>query len=134
MGILKWNADLNMDIQEIDEQHKRLIDMINVFYETLSVDHRKALGELLGGLIDYTGYHFATEERYMARFQFEEAAQHKSEHDAFVAKVRNVAERYKGGKLVVSVEVTNYLKDWIVNHIRSSDRRYAACFKTNGLH
>jgi hemerythrin len=133
MGFLEWNDDLSVDVREIDEQHKRLIAMINSFYESVSADHRQALEMLLRDLVDYSHYHFSTEEGYMDRFGFEGIEEHKKEHRIFMVKARDMFERHKKGRLVVSVEATNFLKDWILSHIRRSDQRYAPCFKANGL-
>jgi hemerythrin len=133
MGILKWVDELSVGVVEIDEQHKRLIEMINTFYDTMNSDRRQALGALLGSLVDYTRYHFSTEEKYMERFRFDGTDQHKREHEAFVVKICDVLDRHGKGSFVVSLEVTNFLKDWIVSHICGSDKQYSTCFRTNGL-
>ena len=51
--------------------------------------------------------------------------QHKKEHDNFIQKVTDLEEKYTAGKMIISIEITNFLKDWINNHIKSSDQRYS---------
>jgi hemerythrin len=134
MEILKWDDSLSVQIQEIDDQHKKLISLLNNFYTELQDGSvREKLGKLLDGLLEYTDFHFTTEENYMQKFNFEGFENHKREHAAFIEKVQDVKKRYDEGKMVVSPEVTNYIKDWLVKHIKGTDQEYVQCFRENGL-
>jgi hemerythrin len=134
MEILKWDDSMSVQIQEIDDQHKKLISLLNNFYTELQDGSvREKLGKLLDGLLEYTDFHFTTEENYMQKFNFEGFESHKNEHAAFIEKVQDVKKRYDEGKMVVSPEVTNYIKDWLVKHIKGTDQEYIQCFRENGL-
>ena len=88
---------------------------------------------LLASLADYAVSHFATEERYFDRYGYVEAARHKEEHRLFTAKVRDIMERLDSGKLVISFELTNFIKDWVVAHVKGEDKKYSRCFNEAGL-
>ncbi|RPH31051.1 MAG: hemerythrin [Bacteroidales bacterium] len=134
MAFLNWTESLSVKINSIDEQHKKLIELINGFYEQVS--HRtndENISILLKGMKDYTQMHFDYEEKYMKQFNYPDYPSHKKEHDFFISKVAEVEEKVKKGKVVLSFEITSFLKDWIKNHIQGSDKKYTAFFIKNGI-
>jgi hemerythrin-like metal-binding protein len=55
---------------------------------------------------------------------YEGLEQHINEHSSYIDKVRDLRERYEQGRLILSLEVTNFIKDWIRNHIMITDQKY----------
>lgn len=134
MSFLNWNENLSVKIISIDEQHKKLIELINKFYEDVS--HRsnnENISLLIKGMKDYTQMHFDTEEKYMKQFSYPDYAIHKREHDLFIAKVSDVEEKFNKGIIILSFEITSFLKDWIKSHIQGSDKKYSDFFIRNGI-
>lgn len=131
---MNWSDDLSVGVSEIDEQHKRLVALINALHDAMrSGQGKDALEKTLGELAAYTQYHFTAEEEYMQKFGYPDYASHKKEHDAFVAKVADFQQAYTGGRLGLSIEVMTFLRDWMAGHIRGSDTHYTACFREHGL-
>jgi hemerythrin-like metal-binding protein len=120
----EWCDDFLVGVAEIDEQHRRLIEMIGSFYEALREKKpaSEALAALLDGLVEYTRYHFATEERLMARSGFPASKDHREQHARFVRTVGDLVARVSSGQLVLSLEATSFLREWLVNHILKSDK------------
>ncbi|MFA4920411.1 MAG: hypothetical protein WC581_14380, partial [Thermodesulfovibrionales bacterium] len=58
---------------------------------------------------------------------------HKKEHEIFTKKALDVKKLFEEGSLVISLEITNFIKEWIVNHVLGSDKKYSKCFVDNGL-
>ncbi len=58
---------------------------------------------------------------------------HKKEHDDFVAKVVNFKKGLEDGRLFLSTEITDFLKDWLVKHIQGTDQKYSSFFQEKGL-
>ena len=123
MAFMAWDDSLSVNVREIDLQHQKLIDMINVFYEQNS---GQAFRTLLDSLVEYTQYHFSTEEKYFQRFAFPDAVSHTEMHKIFTDKVLDVRSRLCQGKFVVSLEITTFLKDWLTHHIKETDKEYAS--------
>ena len=125
MKLIEWNEKLSVKIDSIDDQHKILIDMINDFYDQIK---SKAAKELISDLIKrmkkYTVVHFETEEKYFKMYNYPGLAAHKKEHDDFVNKVIDLETRYNAGKMILSIEITNFLKDWLTKHIQGTDKKY----------
>jgi hemerythrin len=120
---VEWRDEFEIGVPEIDDQHRRLIALLAGFYEALGpVTAREALGELLSGLIDYTRYHFATEERLMLGTDYPMLQAHKAEHAGFVAKVSAMSKRFAENRLVLSFEATDFIREWLFAHILISDK------------
>ena len=134
MAIIEWDKSLSVKISSIDVQHKKLIDLINSFYENINQGSTKEkILELIKALKDYTVVHFSTEEKYMKQFHFPGYESHKKEHDRFVETVLNFEEKYKNGKFVLTLEITNFIKEWVTKHIMGTDQKYADFFVQKGL-
>ena len=84
-------------------------------------------------LISYTATHFKTEEKYFDQFGYPETDSHKKEHAAFVKKVTDFKDGFEKGKLGLSVEILNFLSDWLKNHIKKTDMKYSQFFNEKGL-
>ncbi len=100
MAYMNWDNSFSVGVEEIDAQHKNLINIFNKFYYRIESDDKKALGRLLASLVEYTVYHFATEEKYMKKFNYPDAENHIKEHQLFTEKVADVKKRFDSGMLI----------------------------------
>ncbi|MDW8094977.1 MAG: bacteriohemerythrin, partial [Caldimicrobium sp.] len=78
----------------------------------------------LDELVSYASYHFNTEEALMSKYGFPELANHKREHEAFKAKIKEFMDKKAKGEVTLSVEIMTFLKDWLVKHIMGTDKKY----------
>jgi hemerythrin len=134
MAFMQWTDDYSVKVSEIDQQHQRLIALINDLFEAMQQGKGKdVLGNILNGLMAYTGTHFKTEEKYFDQFGYPETAAHKKEHANFVAKVMEFKKAFDAGQSGLSLNVMNFLNGWLVNHIQNIDKRYGPFFNEKGL-
>ncbi len=134
MSLIQWNETLSVRVEEIDNQHKRLITYINELNEAMaSGKGKEILGLLLDGLVKYTQEHFETEEKYFAQFGYPKAAQHIQEHKSLAEKVKSFKENFDKGTIGLSIPVMNFLSSWLTIHIQGSDKDYSAFFNEKGL-
>ncbi len=123
MPMLEWNDGLSIGIPEVDTQHQGLVGMVNKLHDSMKEDAAtEVLLEIVEDMREYTVVHFGTEEDYMRRYEYPEYDFHKSEHEDFVAKVVQLERDYKSGKVALSMEVLNFLSDWLVTHIVDTDK------------
>jgi hemerythrin-like metal-binding protein len=134
MAFMKWDDSLSVNIREIDLQHQKLISMINEFYEHVGKDSGQAFRTLLDSLVEYTEYHFSTEEKYFKRFEYPKSDTHIDMHRKFTEKVLEVRKSLNQGKFVISLEITSFLKDWLTHHIKQADKGYSRFFNDHGLY
>lgn len=134
MAFMTWDDSYSVNVREIDLQHQKLIGMINEFYGHVGKDAKEAFHTLLNSLVDYAQYHFSTEEKYFAAFKYPDTDAHTRTHKAFTEKVADVRKRLISGQLVLSLEITTFLKDWLTIHIKGDDKTYSNHFNKNGLY
>lgn len=134
MPLITWNDSLSVNVQEIDSQHKRLVELINQLHDAMSQGRgREVMGKVLDGLISYTRTHFAYEERLMAARAYPSLAQHKAEHDALTKQVLDLQSQFLAGQAVLTLQVMKFLKDWLSNHILEVDKKLGAYLNTKGV-
>ena len=134
MALITWNDTLSVKVAEIDRQHQKLISMINELNDAMRQGKGKdVLGEIIKSLVDYTVTHFKTEETYFDKFGYPEKDSHKKEHTDFVKKTSDFKEGFEKGKLGLSIELMNFLSNWLQNHIKGTDKKYSQFFNEKGL-
>ncbi len=134
MALVTWSDKYSMNIKEIDGQHQQLVKMINELHDAmLQAKSKEIVTDIIARMAEYTQYHFSTEEKYMKQFSYPQYATHKREHEKFIEQVSKFKKDYENGKAGLSYELMNFLKEWLVNHIESSDKKYAPLFNAKGL-
>lgn len=129
-----WNEKYNTGIKEIDDQHKKLVKILNDLYESF-VDRTtiERLKEVVKEMTAYTEYHFGVEEKYFNEFNYTGANEHIAEHQIFVKKVKTFQKDMEQGKISVTFQLMNFLRSWLIEHINGTDRKYISLFKEKGL-
>jgi hemerythrin-like metal-binding protein len=136
--VVQWQHSYSVGVRPIDEQHMELIRLTNKLFISCMAGQRKGSSAFLDAIheaVEYTGYHFGTEEKIMQRINYPDYARHKKEHTDFVREVYSMVEEYKTGKMLVSLQFVYYLRDWVLHHIAVSDKRlgeYLLLLKRNG--
>jgi len=132
---IRWTADLSTKIPIIDRHHQSLFHLINRLYQTMKQDDstEEAIKQALEDLYDYTDYHFKAEEDAFNHFKYPDCQKHKAQHDALVNKVHQMREQVRSGHKLLTSEVTDFLKSWISNHIKSCDMLYTTFFQQNNF-
>ena len=134
MSIVEWTDSYSVDIQEIDEQHKCLVEIMNELYTALAnKSNRDLVGDVLDKLVDYTKVHFAVEETLMRVFHYEDYEAHKAIHDNIVARVLEYQGKFRAGNDKVGMELLMFLKDWLFDHINKVDKAYTKTFHKAGV-
>ncbi|MBF0100269.1 MAG: hemerythrin family protein [Desulfobacterales bacterium] len=134
MSFMEWSDKFELKISDIDQQHKQLLSMVNEMHDAMKNRKGKdVLADILKRLIDYTQKHFATEEKYFETHHYPDSLKHKMEHKALTQKVIELNEKFNKGDLFITVEVMNFIRDWLTNHILKSDLKYGSYLRERGV-
>jgi len=133
MALIKWEDRYSVKISKFDLQHQQLVSMINQLYEAMKIGKGQVeLGKILEELVDYTRKHFSSEEALMLKHAYPKYAEHKTSHDRLTQQVIEFKNQYNEGKIGLSIQMMNFLKEWLVNHILDEDKAYSNFFEAKG--
>ena len=117
-----WDDTLSVEIEEIDDDHRRLTDLFNLLNHSVEAgDSREYIDALLEELISCTVWHFRHEERLMVKYQYDGFQDHKSEHDELIDAVKVLQQKFLSEKRIPSEQDLEYLEIWLTRHILSTD-------------
>jgi hemerythrin len=123
--LIEWSDDLSVGIQEIDEQHKVLVGLVNDMHRAIHEHHGSETAKgILDRLGDYTRIHFAVEESLMRIFDYPGYDEHKKQHEELIAQLKGYQAKVANGTVKISFELLHFLKLWLSQHILESDKNY----------
>ena len=134
MSFIKWKNEYSVGVYEIDNQHKKFVMLINKLFDAMKQGKANSvLDQIINELFSYAQTHFWTEEKYFDLFKYKETEEHKRVHQGFIDEMKKFKTGFDSGKITLSLEVFNFLKNWLDEHILGEDKKYEDCFKQNGL-
>ncbi|MBF0481590.1 MAG: hemerythrin family protein [Desulfovibrionaceae bacterium] len=134
METVIWNSDFEVGIKTIDEQHKRLVMLLNSLGKAIEENQGKdAIMGIVEEMKKYSVYHFKTEEDAMTATDYPKLSPHKQEHDAFIEHVLDAVDTLESGGKITPSEVWNFLRTWITKHILETDKAYGPLLIARGI-
>lgn len=134
MSLLAWNPMFSVGVKEIDDQHKRLIELANQLNDAMGAGKGRAvLDKVFSELVSYTQSHFQTEEKLMGQIGYSNAVAHKAEHKSLVAAVADLKQKHDKGDVVLTSQVMSFLRDWLTKHILNSDKTLGRELNAKGV-
>ena len=134
MALFAWDNSYSVGVQDLDLQHKKLVDTLNQLHQDMLNRHsREETGVLLNQLATYTVDHFITEERYFARTQYPKMGEHKRQHAELTAQVKDYITRYNRGEISLDIHLLDFLCKWLMNHILREVMEYGPWLNRAGI-
>lgn len=129
MTFIEWKDEFSVGHIGCDEDHQRLIGIINRLEEITAQDgiDNSDFGWVIGELSDYVKIHFMREESLLEQVDYSELAEHRLEHVNFAKWLDDIKKRYKSNDRLdtdFARNLNSFLRDWMVNHILHSDMKY----------
>lgn len=135
MSFMDWSESYSIGVAIFDDEHKKLIAIINALHEALSASIAdRDLQRISDSLLEYTLMHFRHEEMYFDDWAYPYAAAHIAEHSTLrerVFKYRRQIQEKESREL--GLEMMAFLRDWLANHILVEDRKYGEFLYAKGL-
>ena len=134
VNFIEWSNELSVGIEEIDAQHKVLVDLLNQIHEAIQQRRgAEVTNQILERLGEYTRIHFAVEESLMRIMHYPEYERHKVEHDKLIAQLNSFRTKLVSGKTSISFDLAHFLKLWLTKHIMETDKYYVPYFLGQGV-
>lgn len=134
--MFKWNKNFETGIQEIDEQHMKLVEIGAKLEDMLcagySVDYYDYIIETINDLKDYAEYHFSYEEKRMEECGYAQLEEHRIEHLYFVKRIDRLSvQDIDSQQISIIQEALSFLSRWLFGHILKEDMKYVDCMRKN---
>ena len=124
MAIITWNDNFSVGIRQFDDEHKVLIEIINKLYDAMKNGNSKlVMAEIIEKLIKFALQHFTNEENLMLRKKYPFYEQHKRDHEEFSIRIVEYKKLHRQ-KILHASQLMRVLRNWIINHICTSDKKY----------
>ena len=121
-NVIKWKEEYSVGIRQVDEQHKRLFDLTNRLIDARrELANKESLTVFLSELIDYTHYHFQTEEALFSHLPA--ARTHKAEHAQFIESLMGLVAGFLREEHNMDSQLLAFLVTWLRDHILKTDKR-----------
>ncbi len=134
MPLIDWLDKYNINIKEIDDQHKRLAEIINKFYESLQANKSdKILNKFLDDLLAESVLHFTREETIMILYKYPGYDAVKEEHDILSNELTNIFRGKNENKEAKFTKIAFFLRDWLIDHIFKDDLKLGKYLKEKGV-
>lgn len=126
MAFMVWNDQLSVENEVLDRDHRQIVALINELYEAILAGHGKdVVAGIVERLAELASAHFNREEAIFSATEYPDVDTHKQEHNAMRIWIADLRERiHEGTAIAPSLEVMNYLKDWLFEHQVGSDHKY----------
>ena len=126
-----WKKEYELGVPQIDEQHKRLVEIAGKLYDALNGDAEKykaSFGGILKEFENYTVCHFSAEEALIEKEGYPSLSSHKLAHQNFIMELSN--QRRKLSKesadpIADGFRFYDYVLSWLLTHIARADKLWA---------
>ncbi|MDA3845911.1 MAG: bacteriohemerythrin [Vallitaleaceae bacterium] len=131
-GLLVWIKDYEIGVEEIDQEHKEIIQEFEKLYQLM----KEGLGheyynELIDYLTNYVNWHFDHEEELQKSISYPHQEEHHRIHEELKSSILTIAKEHKD-KVITNadlIKINIFLKNWLIHHILMEDRKIAEYIK-----
>ena len=124
MKELSWSNTLSVEVQEIDDDHRKLVGLFNMLNHSVEEgDDSNYIDAVLEELISCTAWHFRHEERLMVKYGYADYEEHYSEHQKLIESARELQQSLKQQGSQITNENIEFLENWLTEHILVDDMR-----------
>lgn len=133
---LNWIPEYSVKVRELDEQHKKLIDLINQVYGYI---YRQEAPDKILDLVNEIGnhavLHFNTEEGYFKKFNYPLTDEHENYHRQLLMDVANYKKQIISApeNFTIAEKFVDFLENWLADHMMIQDKKYGQFFNEHGL-
>lgn len=139
IDIFPWDDNFNTGLPKVDEQHRRLVEILNLLAGSIAFGRNvELLSHIFNEMAEYAVYHFETEEAIWREYLSDDPAEveHRAIHQSFVQEVVTLKESMVTRSLSeVAEEALGFLASWLASHILEKDRYlgYVVLARKEGL-
>jgi two-component system, cell cycle response regulator len=129
--MIKWNDSLNIGVESIDNDHKKLLIIINKFFNEKNLNNYEKIFDELEA---YAKLHFDGEEALIKKCEYKDYDEHCKQHQILFDEVAKLKKKVLHANNIDSIkEVSDFLINWLNQHIINEDMQLIDNFKAFGI-
>jgi hemerythrin len=134
LALVTWDTSYSVSVKSCDAEHQKLFDLINKLHEAMQLGQGSTIvSPVVDELEKYTQTHFRAEEALLRQACYPKLDDHRLQHQKFVAQVKQFKDDLQAGRLGNSIAVLKFLKDWLADHIKQTDKMYSEHLNSRGI-
>ena len=134
MPQFNWDSRYSVNVRRFDDDHQELFRIINTLHDAMMARRgQQVLQQVLDELLHYTEGHFSREEEVMRRAGYPRLQAQIEQHRRFTEKIKDVTAKYKEGSLGLTIDMLDFLTDWLKKHIIAVDQQYSDFLNARGI-
>ena len=135
MPIITWRDEYNTNVEDIDVQHQRLVELVNNFHSSVEAGiDKNELTDLLVELDEFTRMHFTTEEKLMSKYNYPDFQSHFKEHKLLLKYMADLVVAASNGKYPAFCTDYDVSTDWALVHILEFDKSLGEFLNSKGVY
>lgn len=128
LEFVKWTPKNSVLVSKMDDEHKNLFEITNKIGNIVlnASDDKESLISIVEELLNYTKNHFKHEEDFLRDIAYnkKELDFQEGQHRIFINKIKEFKESIEIHNKKPSIEMIEFLRDWLLNHIDIEDKKY----------
>lgn len=134
MDIIKWRESYQTGIKSMDEQHQKLIELINKLYRVIRKEESSdSIKEVLDEMNKYAAKHLKEEEAILRTNDYPDYANHIATHQNYLDKLEKLMVEAKEENEAAVNDTYVFLRQWWMGHIVAEDQKYGEFLKSKGV-
>lgn len=135
MTLIDWTPELAIGVKLIDQQHGKLTELVNRVADALAAESAPSeLTPLLNELVQYSEFHFQSEEQLMYQHFYVSRLPHKEAHLHLAQQIRKLRDDVAAGNPQLTADTLDFLRRWLLDHILHADKAVGLYLNTRGVH
>ena len=131
---LKWNSEYSINIQKMDNHHKKLFEAINILFKTINFENEIfAQRDALNYLISYLKFHFNIEESLLTMYNYSKYELHSKNNKFFLKELLRKQKDFEDEKIKLNDEFIIFIINWINEHILIDSKKYGEFLNKKGV-
>ena len=121
MGKLLWNDTFSVNDQDIDVQHRRLIDLVNEL--EIAMDHAKQkdmADNILTALARYAQIHFTYEQQRLALHSNPPLTDQQAQLEMLLGNISELRQQRQTGRMEAVLAAFHCLQEWCLRHLQET--------------
>lgn len=122
MNELVFDTTLSVGIEEVDDDHRKLVNLFNLLNQAVAKEEStEYIAALLDELISCTVWHFKHEERLMLKHGYDGLAEHRAEHNELIETAQALQTKFQQQGQTITADDIAFLENWLTGHILGAD-------------